>query len=114
MYQRRPDKKIGEGSSHLTNVYGISRTGRHNPPKALLLSRHLPKDKRQPGPGAYDPTAIKDTRVGIILKSRIPPLEPEIQPGYVDLPSFIGTGPGVPLGIRKFEILNSDSPGPIY
>lgn len=49
------------------------------------------------------------------MKSRIPPIgEFDESPDFVDLPPLIGSGPGVSMGIRKFETLNTDSPGPIY
>jgi len=80
----------------------------------VLLSKPFEKDRTELGPGAYDPYPPKDTRLGITIKSRVPELSPGMNPGFLDLPTFMGTGPGVPLGIRKFQNINSDSPGPIY
>lgn len=92
----------------------------------------------KPGPGAGDPYAAEDKyafhpfqplcgnmhgmnyssrfrRVGILIKSRIPPIGSQGEtPGYLNLPPLIGQGPGISLGIRKFPNLHADSPGPIY
>ncbi len=58
---RRPPAKVGCGGSRYVNIFGFNQFGRRNPPTALILSRRYLKDKTQPGPGCYDPNAIKDT-----------------------------------------------------
>ena len=43
------------------NLFGMTRFGpAKTPAKAVICSRHEPKDKRVPGPGEYDPHKVPD------------------------------------------------------
>lgn len=98
-----------------TNCYGWTRFGRANPPNALIISSRIPDKKLEPGPGEYDPNEMRDTRVGISIKSRIPEAKDnEKSPGFLKLPGTIDGGKGFSFGIKNFMEMKDQSPGPIY
>lgn len=94
----------------------MTRRGRARPPNAILIGKPYDKVKIEPGPGAYDPEKLKDTRVGILIRGKPNDMGMDLSvpgPKYL-LPSY-SRGPAWSLKARwKADIINTDSPGPIY
>ncbi|CAL8072948.1 unnamed protein product [Orchesella dallaii] len=105
------DASVG---GRFTNCQNMTRFGPANPPKPLILSRRYPRDRSEPGPGKYDPKDLNDTRLGITVKSRIPPIGQQESPGFLELPDTMGDGPAFSFGLKNFMVMTDQSPGPIY
>lgn len=53
-----------ENGPRFVNIYGWTRFGKANPPRPVILSRHVPRDRGVPGP-KYDPKDRADTYVNL-------------------------------------------------
>lgn len=96
-----------------TNCYGLTRFGKDSPPKPVFVGKYTSGKEGGPGPGEYDPSMRKDTRIGIKMKSRKMPNDLEKSPGFY-YPEEPVEDAGFTFGIRKFMEMKDQSPGPIY
>ena len=58
---RKKLQLVGNGRGKYENLYGLTRFGPAHPPSAIIISRHELRDRREPGPGEYDPHKIPDS-----------------------------------------------------
>lgn len=96
------------------DIHGMTRFGPVFVPKPLIMSKNYLRDRISIGPGEYDPSGLKDRRIGILIKSRIPRGGNEVPPDYVMIPRPIGESGAFTFGLKNAMQLKAQSPGPIY
>ncbi|CAG7837859.1 unnamed protein product [Allacma fusca] len=113
---RPKDQPIPVNERPFRDTYGFTRFGKVGSPCVVLVSRPFVPTRVEPGPGAYDPQKLKDTKIGILIKGRPPGIfqRDTSIPGPEYLPPDTLSGPAWSLVGKHSSKLSSDSPGPIY